>query len=619
VETEAEPTHGEAQARMEREPLDEAYSALMAERRAISGIAAGEPLAQVLDSLCWHVESQLESVRCGILSVDRGVGALRQLAGPSLAPIFAELVDGLAVGEAYGVWGAAAARREPIVVQDVDTDPLMDGFRDAYAKLGVESLWAYPIRKATGEAIGLIAIYHERRERPSAREVELIGSVGNIAALAIERVDFDEQARRATNIDALTGAMNRVRFIEAVNEQMRRSSDPVAVLCLEIDRFKRLRITLGPRAGDHLLAEVGRRLLKAAGDNAPVGRFSGDEFALMVEVGDEATVNAFVERLHAAFEAPVVLEAGDFFLTVSVGIAYSDGASDAYGLVRDGAAAMHAARGDGFGRQRVYDRSLGTQLLDGIGREVELRRAIESGELLMHYQPLLRLRDRVWDRAETLVRWQHPTRGLILPGEFIPLAEQSGLMVALGERVLEMVIAQAREWSQTLPGVQLSVNVSGMQLASPHFANRVLAMLEEAGLPPTTLLLEVTESAIMQDTAAAQAIIAELRTAGIRTAIDDFGTGYSSLARLSELPITGVKIDRSFVAGIGNDEKSRSIFGAIADIVRAHDLLIVAEGVEDAETLAEIDALGCDFAQGYHLCRPGPPEQIAARFAAPPT
>jgi c-di-GMP-specific phosphodiesterase len=617
--TEAEPAHGQAQARIEHGQMDEAHSALMAERRAIQGIAAGEPLAQVLDALCRYVESQSESARCGILVVDRGVGALRQVAGPSLAPVFSELVDGLAVGEAYGVWGAAAARREPIVVEDVQTDPLMDGFRDAFAKLGVESLWAYPIRKATGEVVGLIAIYHEQRERPGARETELVSSVGNIAALAIERVAFEEQAQRATNIDPLTGAMNRVRFIERVNEQMRRSSDPVAVLCLEIDRFKRLRITLGPRAGDHLLAEVGRRLLKAAGENGPVGRFSGDEFALMVEAADEATVNAFIERLTAAFEAPIVLEAGEFFLTISVGVAYSDGVSDAYGLVRNGAAAMHAARGDGFGRQRVYDRSLGTELLDGIGREVELRRAIESGELVMHYQPLLRLRDRVWDRAETLVRWQHPTRGLIPPGDFIPLAEQSGLMVALGDRVFEMVIAQAREWSQTLPGVQLSVNVSGMQLASPTFATRLLAMLEEAGLPASTLLLEVTESAIMQDTTSAQKLLAELRAAGIRTAIDDFGTGYSSLARLSELPITGVKIDRSFVAGIGNNQKARSIFAAIVDIVRAHDLLIVAEGIEDAATLVEIDTLGCHFAQGFHLCRPGPPEQIAARLARPST
>jgi EAL domain-containing protein (putative c-di-GMP-specific phosphodiesterase class I) len=183
-------------------------------------------------------------------------------------------------------------------------------------------------------------------------------------------------------------------------------------------------------------------------------------------------------------------------------------------------------------------------------------------------------------------------------------------MGALGERVLELVIAQARIWSRTLPGVQLSVNVSGMQLSRPGFGERVLTMLDQAGLPPATLLLEVTESAILQDAGAAQAIITELRRAGIRTAIDDFGTGYSSLARLGELPITGVKIDRTFVAGLGNDVKARAIFEAVAQIVRAHGLLIVAEGIEDERTLDEIVALGCDFAQGYHLCRPGPAEVV---------
>ena len=235
----------------------------------------------------------------------------------------------------------------------------------------------------------------------------------------------------------------------------------------------------------------------------------------------------------------------------------------------------------------------------------------------MHYQPLLRLADGVWDRAETLVRWQHPTRGLVYPGEFVPLAEQTGLMGALGERVLELVIAQAQLWSQSLPGIQLSVNVSGIQLSRPQFGERVLELLEAAGLPPATLLFEVTESAILQDVGAARATIARLREVGIRTALDDFGTGYSSLARLGELPITGVKIDRAFVAGLGDDEKPRAIFEAIAQIVRAHGLLIIAEGIEDERTLAEIAAVGCDFAQGYHLCRPGPPEVVEPLLGAP--
>ncbi|HEX3804274.1 MAG TPA: GGDEF domain-containing protein [Solirubrobacteraceae bacterium] len=591
--------------------------ALVAYRRAMQALASGEPVEVVLDGLCAYVDRQVPATRCAVLIVDREDALIRQLAAPALEPEFAALVDGLRVSEGFGPWGASAARCEPVVVEDVESDPLVRDFAETLDGLGVRSLWVEPVRRASGEVVALITLYSADRRLPTERERELIVNVSNIVELAIERDLLNEEMRFSANHDPLTGTLNRVRFMELVNERITSSADRVAVICLEIDRFKPLRLTLGAHAGDRLLAEVGRRLLEVAGDTGLVGHFNGDEFGLMVPAEALANVDAVAEALMASFRLPIVLGQGEFFLTLSLGIAYNNGVTDAYSLVREGAAAMHAARADGFGRHRVYDHRIGTQLLDSIEREVELRRAIDSDELVIHYQPLLRLADRVWDRAETLVRWQHPTRGLIGPGEFIPLAEQSGLMGALGDKVLELVIAEAERWSQTLPGVQLSVNISGIQLRRPNFGDRVLTMLEAAGLPPATLLFEVTESAILQDVAAAQAILSQLRQAGIRTAIDDFGTGYSSLARLGELPITGVKIDRAFVAGLGNDDKAREIFKAIADIVRAHGLLIIAEGIEDARALAEIDAFGCDFAQGYHLCRPGPPEVITAMLAAP--
>ncbi len=590
---------------------------LAAYRQALQSIASGEPLQRVLEVLCAYVDRQVPGARSAILIVDREDALMRQLAAPSLEPEFAVLVDGLRVGDGFGPWGASAARGEAVIVEDVRGDPRARDFAQALERLGVRSLWVEPVRRASGEVVALIALYCGERRLPTERERELLVDVSNIAELAIERDLLSEEMRFSANHDPLTGALNRVRFMELVNERIGLAEERIAVICLEIDRFKPLRLMLGAHAGDRLLAEVGRRLLEVAGEAGLVGHFDADEFGLTVPAEAQADVEWVTEALIASFRSPIVLDRGEFFLTLSLGIAYSNGVTDAYSLVREGAAAMHAARADGFGRQRVYDHRIGTQLLDRIGREVELRRAIDSDELVMHYQPLLRLADRVWDRAETLVRWQHPTRGLIGPGEFIPLAEQSGLMGALGDRVLELVIAQAERWAQTLPGVQLSVNISGIQLRRPNFGDRVLAMLESAGLPPATLLFEVTESAILQDVAAAQAILRQLLQAGIRTAIDDFGTGYSSLARLGELPITGVKIDRAFVAGIGNDDKAREIFKAIADIVRAHSLLIIAEGIEDARALAEIDALGCDFAQGYHLCRPGPPEVIEAQLAAP--
>jgi c-di-GMP-specific phosphodiesterase len=591
---------------------------LTAYRGVLERIAQGKPLVEILEAGATWIDSQLPGLGCAILLVDRQEGLMRQAAGPSLESGFAALVDGLRVGEGFGPWGAAAARGETMIVGNLHEDLYVNGLAHGLEDLGVRSLWVAPLYRTGGdEVIAVIALYQSIQARPRKRELELVTSMGQVLALAIEHESIAERVHAHTNVDPLTGTLNRVRFMELINERAAGSTTPVAVICLEIDRFKPLRLTLGQHAGDQLLAEVGRRLLDAAGADGLVGHFSSDEFAVLVDAPSQEAVLAVTDGLRESLKPPVVLEGTEFFLSCSLGIAYGDDTTAAYGLVRDAAAAMHAARAEGYGRRRVFDRLIATELRDHVAREAELRRALAENEFVMHYQPLLRLRDRVWDRAETLVRWQHPTRGLIAPGEFIELAEQTGLMAALGERVLELVIAQAKLWAQSLPGIQLSVNVSGIQLGRPTFGDRVLELLDDAGLPPATLLFEVTESAILQDVGAARATIARLREAGIRTAIDDFGTGYSSLARLGELPITGVKIDRAFVAGLGSDEKPRAIFEAIAQIVRAHGLLIIAEGIEDERTLAEIAAVGCDFAQGYHLCRPGPPEIVEPLLAAP--
>jgi diguanylate cyclase (GGDEF)-like protein len=589
---------------------------LGAYRAVLDRIARGEPLAETLSAGAAWIDAQLQGPGCAVLLVDRQEGLMRQVAGPSLGPGFAELVDGLRVGEGFGPWGAAAARGEPVIVAGLQREGGANGFAARLEQLGVRSLWATPLYRTGGdEVIAVIACYQSTASRPRKRELELVASMGQLLSLAVEHESVAERLRQESNVDPLTGTLNRTRFMELINQRL--TSSPVAVICLEIDRFKPLRLTLGQHAGDQLLAEVGRRLIKVAGPTGLVGHFSSDEFALMVDAPEEDAVRAVTGEIADAFKLPFVPEDTEFVLSLSLGIAYSDGATGAYALVRDAAAAMHAARAEGFGRQRVFDHRVAAQLFDRVNGEAELRHALSEDQFVLHFQPLLRLSDRVWDRAEALVRWQHPTRGLVAPGEFIPLAEQAGLMVALGERVLELAIAQAKLWARSLPGIQLSVNVSGIQLGRASFGDRVLELLDAAGLPPATLLFEVTESAILQDVGAARATIMRLREAGIRTALDDFGTGYSSLARLGELPITGVKIDRAFVAGLGNDDKARAIFEAIAQIVRAHGLLIIAEGIEDERALSEIAALGCDFVQGYHLCRPGPAEVIAPVLAAP--
>jgi EAL domain-containing protein (putative c-di-GMP-specific phosphodiesterase class I) len=265
----------------------------------------------------------------------------------------------------------------------------------------------------------------------------------------------------------------------------------------------------------------------------------------------------------------------------------------------------------------VYDRKLRAQQIERLRTEAQLRRAIERDELVMHYQPILSVVDRRWSGVEALVRWQHPQRGLLGPDEFVPLAEETGLIVPLGRRVLELVCAQAVRWALLLPDIQIAVNASPVELAYSATATEILETLRRAGLAPSGLTVEVTESALTGELDTARAVIEELKAAGVRVLIDDFGTGYSSLARLGELPISGLKIDRRFARGLGRDPRVLPVVRAIADLARAHGLTVVVEGIEDGDALACVDALRCEYAQGYHLGRPAPPEEIEQLLAMP--
>jgi c-di-GMP-specific phosphodiesterase len=317
-------------------------------------------------------------------------------------------------------------------------------------------------------------------------------------------------------------------------------------------------------------------------------------------------------------ETPIWLDGGEFFLAANLGIAISDAHLDALSLVRDADAAMSAARARGPGRSQVYDRRLRARTIERLNRETELRRGIERGELVLRYQPVLDLRERAWSHVEALVRWRHPTRGLLGPDEFIPLAEETGLIIPLGACVLEMVAAQAVAWSTSLPDVPIAANASVLQLADPSIVGDVIALLERTHLPPRTLLLEVTETALMEELDTTRAALAQLMAAGVRVMIDDFGTGYSSIARLGELPIAGLKIDRRFTSGLGTKPGTRRVLRAIAELAGAYGLEVVAEGIEDADALADVDDLGCRFAQGFFIGRPAPAESVGDLLASTP-
>jgi diguanylate cyclase (GGDEF)-like protein len=592
------------------------------QQRVLERIARGEPLANTLVSLCRHVERRYPGARCSILLLDRTAGALRALAGPALPPSFHSAIDGLPVGDGVGACGTAAARREVVVIEDTVAHPYTQPFIELIEAHNLYSVWSHPLTKVSGEVLGTFAVYRDKLHRPSKPEIKFVTTTASLAGLAIERSQSEAELMKAANLDSLTALPNRARFLEVVNRELTEQPDRrLTVMFLDLDRFKVINDTLGHPAGDRILIGIAERLREVVDQHdacALVARFGGDEFTMMVRDVGEDEVFALADQLRDTIQEPFELDGGEFFLSVSTGIAVNDHPADAYALVREADAAMYAAKGHGSGRREVYDARLRQTMMERLERETELRHAIERNELVVHYQPILRFSPRRWEGVEALVRWQHPRRGLVPPDKFIPLAEETGLIVPLGSRVLELVAEQAAAWAQTLPGIHVAANVSAVQLADPSLATYLIDLLEAHGLTPSAVWIEVTESAVMEEIESASEVLERLSAAGVGVLIDDFGTGYSSIARLGELPITGLKIDRRFTARLGVDPPARHVLEAISYLARAHDLQLVAEGIEEAWALGEVDELGCHFAQGYHLGRPAPAEVVERLLSQPP-
>jgi diguanylate cyclase (GGDEF)-like protein len=590
---------------------------LVHQQRMLERIVRGDPLDQTLNALCRHVEQRFPGARCTVLLLDRSLGVLRHVASPTLPKRFISHIDGLPVGEGIGVCGTAAARGDVVVAADVLTDPLTRPYTDLARRFRIASVWSYPLSRAGGEVLGTFAVYRGVCHSPGQVELDFVAAAGNLAALAVDRDRSERALQAAVNFDGLTGLPNRARFLELVNAELSTEGNRVTLMMVQIDRFKHVNQIVGEIAGDRLLMECSERLREVIADRGLVARFAGDTFMLMTPALEPAQVDELTERVTAAIAEPFHADGFELLLTASIGIATSGAETDAFGLVREADTAIHAARAGGPGRHQVYDLKLRTQQLERLRTEAQLRRAIERRQFVVHYQPILNVEDRSWSGVEALVRWQHPERGLLSPDEFIPLAEETGLIVPLGQCVLEMVCRQARQWARTLPGIKIAINASPVQLAYPTTAAEIKATMLRARLDPAVLTIEVTESALMEELDTARDVLEELQAAGVRVLIDDFGTGYSSLARLGELPISGLKIDRRFARGLGHDPAVMPVVRAIADLARAYGLKVVVEGIEDGEALASVDALRCEYAQGFHLGRPAPADVVEELLALP--
>ena len=423
-----------------------------------------------------------------------------------------------------------------------------------------------------------------------------------------QRKRAEEQIHRLAYYDPLTGLPNRVQLHDHLSQTLRdcqRDDTPAALLLLNLDRFRDINDTLGHQNGDCLLKEVALRLRSALAESANVARLGGDEFAVVLQA-DAKGATLFAQTMLKALEHPFVLEGLPVDVRASLGIAlFPEHGADADTLLRRGDVALHVAKRTGSG-VAVYTSEQDHYRPERLALMGELRQGMDSGQLVLHYQPEINLKTGKVTGAEALMRWQHPQRGPILPAQFIPLAEQTGLIKHMTLWAIEAAVRQCRAWQQAGLDLIVSVNLSVRNLQDAQLPDQIARLLDASGVAPGRLGLEITESFIMADPERAMEILTRLNRMELKLSVDDFGTGYSSLAYLKRLPVHELKIDKGFILGMMRDRNDAAIVRAAVDLGHNLGLAVVAEGVEDQQTWHGLVAIGCDAAQGYYMSRPIP-------------
>ncbi|MGH2976271.1 MAG: putative bifunctional diguanylate cyclase/phosphodiesterase, partial [Solirubrobacterales bacterium] len=517
--------------------------------------------------------------------------------------------------------GAALDSRLHVIVDDWSSERRFS-MPPALRVMGVRSSLAVLI-DGKQQPFGVLDIHATEPNRFTPQDVHFVQASANVLADAIERHVADQALRHRVLHDPLTGLPNRLSFVDSLGDSLKRSTvsgSPVGILFLDLDNFKLINDSMGHHAGDELLRAVAPRLRAHLRPGDIVARFGGDEFGILVDrLADEDEAVAIADRIAAAFAEPYAMGGVDHFVSASVGIAVARPSArepiEADLLIRDADAAMYRAKERGRARCELFDAEMRAGALRRLEVERELRGALERKELELHYQPLIALRSGEITGFEALVRWRHPERGLLDPGDFVSVAEDSGLIEPIGRWALESACRQVLEWHQLRPDERpfdVSVNLSARQVTHRELPGSIAEILGATGLAPVHLRLEITESVLVEESATATGTLEALSEIGVGLVLDDFGTGYSSLAYLNRYPFDGLKIDRSFVDALGVEQERTAIVEAIIGMARALSLDVIAEGVENEAQMSELSRLGCDYAQGHLFSRALPPEKISA-------
>lgn len=582
-------------------------------------ISRRAPLPEVLDAIVEGARDLLGDEVVGLRLVDQddpGYAYLVSSTGVSHAVVATTKRSSLSVGAG----GRAIVEDRVVILNDYQTAALA---MNEFVGDQLQSAIAAPIHE-NGRAVGSITVAtHIAGRVYTDTDREMLMALADQASVALNDAKAADQMRHLAYHDALTGLPNRLLFFEHLVRAVanaNRSGTSTAVLYLDLDRFKLVNDSLGHNVGDILLEAVAKRLRASLRTADLAARLGGDEFAVLAENTSADGATLLAGRICEAFANPFSIGGHELTVSASVGVVVDDaGHTDADGLLRNADLAMYRAKVDGFGRHAMYEPDMHAVASDRAHLEGNLRRAVQLDQFEVHYQPIVWLATGKVLGVEALVRWRREDGVLVSPAEFIPVAEEMGLIVAIGRMVMYTSMRQVREWQDTQPdewSLNLSINLSARQLYEPDVVGEVVEALTATGFDPTHLTLEITETALMHDTSTVSTRLEELRTAGARIALDDFGTGYSSLSYLRNFPIDVLKVDKSFIDDIASSSERANLARGIIELGRTMHLDIIAEGIEDPLQVVELLRLHCSMGQGFHFARPLPADELGRYLQA---